>query len=312
MTNRPLITFVLCAYNQEQFIREAVKGAFAQTYSPLEIILSDDGSSDRTFEIMSRMATEYNGPHTVVLNQNQPNLGLVPHANKVIMEISQGDILVMAAGDDISFPDRVEKSWRILEDNPDANCVSFQYQIINRDGIPNSIRTPRKGQLEKYSLSDYISQKGVISNGATRAFRKSVFDYFGPLSDNAATEDSTTLLRCLMLGTACHSYDVEIHYRVHGNNYYSSENKHLINYKGIYWQYMKDVAIALRNGVITTVTAQRLKDVLRRRLKRNLLTSGYYLSGSKIHYFFSKLLFSDLYTLKDKIFLLLHLLRSSV
>jgi len=49
-TDRPLVTFALVAYNQEQYIREAVEGAFAQTYEPLEIILSDDCSSDRTVE----------------------------------------------------------------------------------------------------------------------------------------------------------------------------------------------------------------------------------------------------------------------
>ena len=52
VTDRPLVTFALFAYNQEEFIREAVEGAFAQTYEPLEIILSDDCSSDRTYEII--------------------------------------------------------------------------------------------------------------------------------------------------------------------------------------------------------------------------------------------------------------------
>ena len=52
-SSRPLITFALMAYNQEQLIEEAVAGALAQTYSPLEIILSDDCSTDRTFSIMS-------------------------------------------------------------------------------------------------------------------------------------------------------------------------------------------------------------------------------------------------------------------
>ena len=42
------MTFVLLAYNQEKYIREAVDGALAQTYHPLKIILSDDCSSDRT------------------------------------------------------------------------------------------------------------------------------------------------------------------------------------------------------------------------------------------------------------------------
>ena len=62
-TDRPLVTFALFAYNQEDYIREAVQGALAQAYEPLEIILSDDCSSDRTYQIMQEMAVVYRGPH---------------------------------------------------------------------------------------------------------------------------------------------------------------------------------------------------------------------------------------------------------
>ena len=58
-TSKPLLTFALAALNQERFIREAVEAAFAQTYSPLEIILSDDCSDDRTFDIIREMAAAY-------------------------------------------------------------------------------------------------------------------------------------------------------------------------------------------------------------------------------------------------------------
>ena len=83
-TDRPLVSFAVIAYNQERFIREAIEGAFAQTYEPLEIILSDDCSPDRTFDIMQEMAAAYDGPHKVVLNRNEPNLGLVPHVNRIL------------------------------------------------------------------------------------------------------------------------------------------------------------------------------------------------------------------------------------
>src|SRR5690606_870089 len=62
---RPLVTFAVLAYQQEDLIRQAIEAAFAQTYSPLEIILSDDGSGDRTFEVIERMAAAYDGPHSV-------------------------------------------------------------------------------------------------------------------------------------------------------------------------------------------------------------------------------------------------------
>jgi len=76
---RPLVTFALFAYNQEKYIREAVDVAFSQTYQPLEIILSDDCSSDRTFEIMQEMAAAYVGPHDVRVRQSEVNRGLIDH-----------------------------------------------------------------------------------------------------------------------------------------------------------------------------------------------------------------------------------------
>ena len=68
--NKPLVTFIVISYNQEAFIRDGVEGAFSQTYSPLEIVLSDDCSRDRTFEIMQELAAAYRGPHRVILNRN--------------------------------------------------------------------------------------------------------------------------------------------------------------------------------------------------------------------------------------------------
>lgn len=55
----PLVSYVLTAYNIENFIEESVKCAFNQTYQNLEIVLSDDCSTDKTFDIMKKMADEY-------------------------------------------------------------------------------------------------------------------------------------------------------------------------------------------------------------------------------------------------------------
>jgi len=110
---KPLVTFAVFAYNQEKYIREAVEGAFSQTYEPLEIILSDDASSDRTFAIMKEMARSYRGPHAVRVRQSKVNEGLIDHVCSVA-EIMQGEILILAAGDDISEPRRtasIVKNW---------------------------------------------------------------------------------------------------------------------------------------------------------------------------------------------------------
>jgi glycosyltransferase involved in cell wall biosynthesis len=76
MPDRPLISFILIACNQKRFIREAVEGTFSQTYSPLEIVLSDDCSRDRTFEIMKELTASYQGPHKIILNRNENKPGI--------------------------------------------------------------------------------------------------------------------------------------------------------------------------------------------------------------------------------------------
>ena len=82
--DRPPVTLFVLAYNQEALVRAAIEGAFAQTYQPLEIILSDDASPDGTFAVMQAMAAAYSGPHRVILNRNPANLGLTAHVSRVM------------------------------------------------------------------------------------------------------------------------------------------------------------------------------------------------------------------------------------
>lgn len=109
---QPLISFYIIAFNQERYIRQAVEAAFRQTWSPLEIILSDDNSEDRTFEIMREMAQSYRGPHRLVLNRNSRNLGVGAHINRIV-ELCSGDFIVASAGDDVSEPERAEELYRL-------------------------------------------------------------------------------------------------------------------------------------------------------------------------------------------------------
>ncbi|MEW6406693.1 MAG: glycosyltransferase family A protein [Chloroflexota bacterium] len=96
-----MINFYIIAYNQERFVAEAVAGALAQTYSPLEVVLSDECSDDRTFAIMQDMARAFKGPHKIVLNRNEKHLGVGAHINR-ILELCTGDWIVASAGDDVS------------------------------------------------------------------------------------------------------------------------------------------------------------------------------------------------------------------
>src|SRR5215475_13066302 len=129
--DRPLLTFAVASFNQERFIREAVEGAFSQTYSPLELVLSDDCSDDRTFEIICEMAKAYRGPHRVVLNRNPVRRSIGGHINR-ILEISRGELIVAAAGDDVSLPHRAQATYEAWEASG-RKATSIHARIIQID-----------------------------------------------------------------------------------------------------------------------------------------------------------------------------------
>lgn len=141
LNERPLVTFALFAYNQEQYIREAIEGAFAQTYQPLEIILSDDCSTDRTFTIMEEMTQKYDGPHRIRARKNSSNKGTLTHVIEVARE-AQGTVFIVAAGDDISLPHRTEIIVPFFL-RGDFYAASSDDLIIDENGMERDIDPER-------------------------------------------------------------------------------------------------------------------------------------------------------------------------
>lgn len=220
MGQYPLVSFCVVAYKAEEYIREAIQGAFDQDYPNLEIILSDDGSSDRTFEIMQEMASQYKGPHKIILNQNKPNLGPRDHYCKVLYDIAKGDILIIADGDDISLPNRTKVTVDIMQRNPEISSLSFNSQLIDEKG--NYIGPQRKElKSDNYTsiltLSDYIRYDFFIFSDDSRAFRRNVIDSFPKLKYPFA-EDIFLFLRCLYIGPIGYVRQPLVKYRQHSSS----------------------------------------------------------------------------------------------
>lgn len=163
---QPLVTFSVFAYNQERFIREAIEGAFAQTYQPLEIILSDDCSSDRTLEIMHEMARSYSGPHRVMVRCNDRNVGMLNHLLLVGRE-ANGEFIVVAAGDDISLPSRVTT---LLQCFSSTNIVAASSDDIIIDEHGNEVSWDQ-GRFSVRDKFHRVSKTWLL--GATAGYRTS-------------------------------------------------------------------------------------------------------------------------------------------
>ena len=181
----PLVTFALFAYNQEKYIREAIEGAFSQTYEPLEIILSDDCSTDRTFEIMQEMAKSYQGPHTVIVRKSPENLGVAHHINSVL-EVSTGSIISWTAGDDIADPKRTKTLVSPLLKQPSIVGTHSSVREIDING--NFVRVRDIPAEEQQVSLDSVVRNGMSLVTQSHAFRRSAFDSFGPFRNDLTQE----------------------------------------------------------------------------------------------------------------------------
>ncbi|MCA2494222.1 glycosyltransferase [Vibrio sp. 2175-1] len=200
MNKQPLVSFIIIAYNQEKYIEEAIRGAFAQTYEPLEIILSDDKSPDKTFEIMQRLTEEYDGPHKVVLNRNEPNLGIGGHINRV-MELSQGEFIVVNAGDDISLAERTTEMVDVwLKSGRKAKSICSDALRMDEEGEIYGLYDFSKSYVNICDIERSLKNDGFVL-GATHGWDRQIFDKFGPLGPDVIYEDRVLPLRSLLLGT---------------------------------------------------------------------------------------------------------------
>ncbi len=186
---------LLIAYRQPDTIARAVRAALAQTYSPLEIIASDDASDDATFAAMQAAVAGYEGPHQIVLNRNPRNLGIGAHLSHLV-GLSGGELLFVTAGDDVSLPQRCEtvvQAWLAHERRPDL-IASALFDMDDAGGLHATI-VP--SALQRYrSVADWLADPPFVV-GAGQAWTRRLFDRFGPLPVGVVAEDLIMVFRAI-------------------------------------------------------------------------------------------------------------------
>jgi len=214
--DRPPVTLFVLAYNQEALVRAAIEGAFAQTYQPLEIILSDDASPDGTFAVMQAMAAAYSGPHRVILNRNPANLGLTAHVSRV-MQRATGAFVVQNAGDDVSHPERTAKlvaAWRA-----GAGRVMAVHSGMRRLGADGATAPYPPSRPPMAGVGPYaVIRDGLHLIGASLGWDRAVFDVFGPLPAPVLVEDRPIAFRASLLGEIAYVEEPLLDYRLGGES----------------------------------------------------------------------------------------------
>lgn len=168
--NRPLVSVVIPTYQRAHTLGRAIDSALAQTYSPLEVVVSDNASSDGTADLLRRYADE--SRLTVVAHDR--NLG--PLANwSAGVAASRGQLTKINYSDDWLEPHTVESMADALIENPSAGFAIIRQAIHINNAVHHSIPMPGEIRLDELVQAMSIGFHSLpVSPGAALLYRDDV------------------------------------------------------------------------------------------------------------------------------------------
>ncbi len=126
------ISIIMGIYNCADTLSAAIDSILNQTYQNWELILCDDCSQDSTYSLAKQYLEKY--PEKIKLLKNDVNKGLNHTLNRCLA-VASGEYIARMDGDDISYPDRLEKEAAVLENNPDIAIVSTDMEFFDENGV---------------------------------------------------------------------------------------------------------------------------------------------------------------------------------
>ncbi len=127
MTSFPKVSVAIITYNQKDFLQECIESVLAQTYSNIEIIVADDGSTDGTQELLSDYDARY--PGKFVLRLSEKNQGITPNSNAAHFACT-GKYIAWMGGDDLMLPEKIERQVQFMEDNPECTICYHDLDVF--------------------------------------------------------------------------------------------------------------------------------------------------------------------------------------
>ncbi len=210
----PLVSVIIPCYNGEAFLKEAIESALAQSYHRVEVIVVNDGSTDRSGEIAQKLPVRY---------IRQPNRGLTASRNLGVRE-SRGSYIVFLDADDRLRPEAIETGLSVLAQRPECAMAVGDHCFVSRDG--SYLADSRKDCLAAFHY-EALLRSNFIEMISSVLFRRSVLDEVGGFDTGLrVAEDYELYLRIARNHPICCHSRVVAEYRLHQAN--ASHNSELM------------------------------------------------------------------------------------
>lgn len=206
----PKVSVVIPAYNHEAYVQSAIQSVLAQTYKDFELIVINDGSTDMTHEIVSKLSEKYNFTYI-----SQQNKGLSKTLKDAI-SLCKGDFIAILASDDVWIENKLELQVAHMTECPDVvACCAGVDSIDENDCIIN--KGVDRQSVELYSF-DRVMLAGFNIPPATILIRKNAVesDFF---DESLKVEDFFLWLKLTKKGGVISVLPETLaQYRLHSSN----------------------------------------------------------------------------------------------
>lgn len=208
------ISVFMPCYNAQKYLGQAIESILAQTYPYFELIIVDDGSNDRSREMIAAYMEQ---DSRVKLFVNECNRGLVYTRNRGI-ELCRNEYVALMDADDVAPPGRLQTELEFLENNPDIGAIAGKYQLIDDSGC--KITTQYPAAFTKSEVRAAMFFQNVIANGSVmyrnEIVKKGAISY---RADFGAMEDYCFWCDFLKQSDIVNLNEVLQFYRIHGNSH---------------------------------------------------------------------------------------------
>lgn len=178
----PRVSVCIPTYNQSNFIEQAIRSAAEQTVTPLEIIVSDDCSTDETPLVLERLTREI--PLLKIIRQAQ-NVGIAQNAN-TCFQLASGEFVVRLDSDDCLYPTYIAELAKLLASRPEAGYAHADVQEINKDNqMLNTRRLARRQVFQSADDALKASRKGYRVAANIIMFKREALSAVGYVSVKA-------------------------------------------------------------------------------------------------------------------------------
>lgn len=177
----PKVSFIVPCRNKAHFVEKTARSVLNQTYSPMEIVFSDQGSEDDTLDILKKLADEYTGPNTVRVlecpdTEYRGMAGLNRHLNWIHTQIT-GDLVIMCSADDLNHPDRAKFTVEAFTKyNPSYIGTCVQY--LTGRGESKGFTAPARDEGWVDPVENIIN---LVGSSASSCWSRDLFEKYGPL-----------------------------------------------------------------------------------------------------------------------------------